>query len=105
MSDEQIRQLNLFYLGRYCTTDVISFDILNRKKELVADIAISTDTAARNAKIFKTSCQYELYLYLVHGILHLLGYDDNTIRKRDLMQKKTQTILSKLKIGATYVYP
>ena len=45
LSDGQIRELNTLYLGRYCPTDVISFDISRTNKELVADIAVSTETA------------------------------------------------------------
>jgi len=97
MNDKQIRELNLFYLGKCGATDVISFNIVNTKKELVADIAVSTDTAVRNAETFKTTPGYELYLYIVHGILHLLGYDDNTARKRDLMQRKAQEICLSIK--------
>ena len=56
--------------------------------QMFADIVISTDTAIRNAKIFKTTQLNELYLYVVHGVLHLLGYDDRTQKQRQIMQKK-----------------
>jgi probable rRNA maturation factor len=96
VSDKQIRELNLMYLGKYSPTDVMSFDISRDKKQILADVVVSTDTALRNAKIFKTSSQYELYLYVVHGVLHLLGYDDNTLRKRKIMEEKTSQILKTL---------
>jgi len=53
-----------------------------------ADIVISTDTAVRNARIFKTNRFYELHLYLVHGLLHLLGYDDSNRKQIQLMRRK-----------------
>lgn len=98
MPDNQIRELNTLYLGRYCPTDVISFDTSNGKKELIADIAISTDTALRNAKKYSTSPWFEVYLYAIHGLLHVLGYDDATPGTRKKMQERTQGILASLKI-------
>ncbi len=98
MSDRKIRELNTMYLGRYCPTDVISFDISREKKELIADIAVSTDTAARNAKKYRTSPSFEIYLYVIHGLLHVLGYDDVTRKKRKKMEDRTERILASLKI-------
>jgi len=82
------------YLGRDSSTDVISFDNSSGKWGLLADIVVSTETAVRQSRIFKTAPIYEVYLYVIHGVLHLLGYDDNTARKRKLMQKKAESILN-----------
>ncbi|HPT07853.1 MAG TPA: rRNA maturation RNase YbeY [Candidatus Omnitrophota bacterium] len=94
VDDKHIQALNLLYLGELCPTDVISFQTENSQVRLVADIAVSTDTAVRQARVFKTSALYETYLYVVHGVLHALGYDDNTDRKRGIMQKKAEIILA-----------
>lgn len=91
--DKEIKELNLRYLGENFPTDVIAFDISESKKKILADIAISADTAARNAKIYQTSPLYELYLYVAHAILHILGYNDNTKVKQRIMQAKTEKIL------------
>jgi len=64
-----------------------------KKNELCADIIVSTDTAVRNAKAYKTSASYELNLYVVHGMLHFLGYDDKTARDRKKMDKKAAQYL------------
>lgn len=94
-----IKELNLMYLGENSPTDVITFDNAQNKKGILsADIAVSTDTAIRNARIFKTTPLYEIYLYVVHGILHLLGYHDKTTRQKKLMQHKTNHILAALNI-------
>lgn len=98
VTDRAIRELNTLYLGKYCATDVISFDISRKKNELIADIAISTDTAVCNAKNFRTSPLYEVYLYVIHGLLHVLGYDDVNQKKRKKMQERTESILASLKI-------
>ena len=98
LTDPQIRELNLLYRGQYNPTDVLSFDISKDKKEILADIAISTDTAIRQARNFKTSTLFELYLYVVHGILHILGYDDETKSERKIMEEKTKRILLSCKL-------
>jgi len=68
----------------------LAFDITDKKDKdkMFADIVISTDTALRNAGIYKTTALDEVNLYLVHGALHLLGYDDHSLRDRQLMRKK-----------------
>lgn len=98
-NDKQIRELNLMYRGQYNPTDVISFDISENNKEILADIAVSADTAIRNARIFKTTHLYELYLYVIHGLLHLLGYNDNNKRNRLIMHKKEQSLLKILNLS------
>lgn len=77
-------------MHREYPTDVLAFDFTQplNKNRIFADIVISTDTACRNAKIFKTTYLYELNLYLIHGVLHLLGYDDRTQSQIQLMHKK-----------------
>lgn len=98
VNDSAIRKLNLKYCGKNNPTDVITFDLAEDKQALLADIVISTDTALRNARIFKTTPLYEIYLYVIHGILHLLGYDDKTIKQRKIMQKRTGQILTAIPI-------
>jgi probable rRNA maturation factor len=90
ISDIRMRRLNKKYLNKDSPTDVLAFDIANPKKRggLYADILVSTDTASRNAKIFKTTPSYELSLYSIHGLLHLLGYDDHSLKNQKLMRKK-----------------
>ena len=93
VDDKIIRVLNFRYLGRNRPTDVIAFDISENKEQILADIVISTDTAVKNSKAFKTSPLYEVYLYVIHGVLHILGYDDKTAQQRKVMEYKAQRIL------------
>ena len=97
MDDKQIRELNLLYLGCDSPTDVISFNNSADNEKLSADIAISTDTALRNARIFKTKPQDEIYLYVIHGVLHLLGYNDNNKKNKLIMQKKEEFLWPSIK--------
>jgi len=96
VSDTRIRELNLLYLGDGRATDVIAFDTSADKQELVADIAISTDAAMRNARAFKTTPASEVYRYVIHGLLHILGYDDNNKRNQAIMRKKEEYFLNML---------
>ena len=95
VTDRKIKSLNAKYLKRRRPTDVIAFDIGNQKDKnnIFADIIISSERAIFNAEVFKTSVFYELCLYAVHGLLHILGYTDNTVKTKQLMQKKEKRIL------------
>ncbi|MBM3255469.1 MAG: rRNA maturation RNase YbeY [Candidatus Omnitrophica bacterium] len=95
VNNSLIKELNLNYLAQYNPTDVIAFDFAE-KNRILADIVVSTDTAITNARRFKTSLSYELLLYVVHGMLHVLGYDDYEEGKRKLMDKKAEAILEKI---------
>lgn len=97
VSDTKIRELNLRYRKDNSATDVLVFDISHAPNHLLADIFISADTAKRNARLFKSSLQNEIYLYVIHGILHLIGYDDRSLRQRKEMEGKQQYILDTLK--------
>ncbi len=98
MNDKKIKEINAQHLKKKNATDVIAFN-LGSKDNLLADIAVSTDTAIAQAKIFQTSCLYELYLYVVHGVLHILGYDDKTTKQKQIMQDKSIEILHALRIN------
>ena len=95
VNNRLIKELNLNYLADYSATDVMAFDFA-LKERLVADIVISTDAAVTNARRFKTSPNYELFLYVVHGMLHVLGYDDDSEEKKKLMDRKAAAILEKI---------
>ena len=75
--DEEIRELNRTYRGKDRPTDVLSFPMGDRidGKFILGDVVISLDTAQRQAKELGHSLEEEVERLLVHGILHLLGYD------------------------------
>jgi probable rRNA maturation factor len=80
VSDEKIREINRDYLQRDKPTNVISFAMQEGEgsgvqPDLLGDIVISADTAARDAAEAGLPFESELYFLLLHGILHLLGYD------------------------------
>ncbi|MBI5150618.1 MAG: rRNA maturation RNase YbeY [Candidatus Omnitrophica bacterium] len=95
VSGPRIRALNRKYLGRDYVTDVLAFDLKDdqRPGRVSGDIAICVDAAVRNAKSYNTSLAQELVLYVAHGILHLLGFDDHAPADIRKMRKKEQEIL------------
>jgi len=90
VNDAVISRLNKLYLRKGLPTDVLAFNStpdFDRSK-LYAEIIVSADTARHNAEIFNTSCAYELRLYLIHGLLHLLGYDHKLKKEDKKMREK-----------------
>lgn len=98
VNDRQIKKLNRKYLRHDYATDVMAFDISEQEDAFLADVIISTDTAQMNAVVFKTNPFYELCLYVAHGVLHIIGYEDRTKELRSIMDRKADRILSALKI-------
>jgi len=99
LNNRQIREFNLMYLAKDSPTDVIAFNLgpyKSKTKNILADILVSTDAAFSNAKIFNTTPLYELCLYVAHGMLHILGYDDKTIQQGKVMEERSRCILRDL---------
>jgi probable rRNA maturation factor len=95
--DEWIRSLNRTYLAKDAATDVLAFpqDPVSKEKEvLLGDIAISAETAARQAERLGHSLRRELAILLIHGILHLTGWSDATPYRRRRMMRRTAELLS-----------
>jgi len=104
IEDDQMQQLNLEYMGIDSPTDVLSFPVpfLNPDtgNPYLGDILISYPTAARQAKTAGHPVSEEISLLLVHGILHLLGYDHTTPEEKTAMWDIQDTILTRLNIHA-----
>ena len=76
-SDNYLLDVNRKYLNHDYFTDVITFDYVKNDK-ISGDIFISIDRVTENAKIFNVSRENELLRVMIHGVLHLIGYDDLT---------------------------
>lgn len=84
-NDKELKEMNIKFLNHDYYTDVISFnDSFN--KILAGNIAISVDRVIENSKIFKVSFDEELRRVMVHGLLHLAGFNDKT--KLDKLKMK-----------------
>ncbi|MDP3296072.1 MAG: rRNA maturation RNase YbeY [Thermodesulfovibrionia bacterium] len=103
VDDEKMRQLNADHRGINRTTDVLSFEAnipVGRKTlyPVLGDVVINVQMAASQAKKSGKNFYDEIYHLLVHGILHLLGYDHEKSKYKSLiMRKKEQEILDAVK--------
>ena len=73
--DRHMRQLNFRFRGKHRSTDVLSFVPPSETPGVAGDIAISLDTASRNARARGHAVSEEIRILVLHGILHLAGYD------------------------------
>lgn len=94
VADRKIRSLNKRYLDSDRPTDVIAFQE-GALLGFLGDIAISSDTAARNAREYGSDLAKEIRLLLIHGTLHLMGYEDVTEKGQRRMRKKEDEYLQK----------
>ncbi|MCK4859993.1 MAG: rRNA maturation RNase YbeY [Candidatus Omnitrophica bacterium] len=94
VNDETIRGINKKYLQIDESTDVLCFD-LREKNRFVGDIIISVETAYRKAEELNCRLENELFLYLTHGVLHLLGYDDSTAKECLRMERRQEELVGK----------
>jgi rRNA maturation RNase YbeY len=86
-SDEYLHQINLDYLDHDTYTDIITFNNADEAGIIESDIFISIDRVKENAEALNIPFTDELHRVMVHGVLHLIGFDDKT---DDLKQKMQQ---------------
>ena len=102
--DDTLKDLNLQYMGIDAPTDVLSFPVAFQNPDTgnpyLGDILISYPTAAVQAEASGHPPTEEIKLLLVHGILHLLGYDHTTPEEKQAMWSLQDAILEALQIQA-----
>ena len=98
VDDPTIHQLNRQYLDHDYATDVLSFVFQRDQDLLEGEVIVSADTAASRALEFGWTAAEELLLYVIHGTLHLVGYDDRTSEERAAMRARERDCLSRLGI-------
>ena len=84
---ETVRNLNRKYLDHDFETDVLSFLIDQTGDGIDAEVYVDVQTAVERHVEFKVSLRQEIERYLIHGLLHLAGYEDDTPRKKRRMQE------------------
>lgn len=94
-SDAYLLQINKKYLQRDTFADIITFDYCEGDL-LSGDLFISIDTVRDNAAYYGTVFTEELNRVIVHGLLHLVGFDDRTEDERRIMRKKEDEYLQLL---------
>ena len=87
-NDEYLTDLKIKYFDIDILTDVITFNLSDDEKSLEAEIYISWDRICDNANIYKDSINNEFKRVIVHGCLHLVGYEDSTLEEKKNMREK-----------------
>ncbi|MEP1034057.1 rRNA maturation RNase YbeY [Ekhidna sp.] len=97
-SDQYLLELNKEHLNHDYYTDIITFDNSDETNKIESDIFISIDRVKENAKKQSVALNDELYRVMIHGVLHLIGFNDKTPKEKALMREKENACLSLLKI-------
>jgi probable rRNA maturation factor len=101
-NDETLKQLNLEYLNIDAPTDVLSFQMNDldpeTKRIYLGDIIISFPRAESQAQAASHPVESELQLLVVHGVLHLLGYDHSEDEEKKKMWEVQASLLNKLDV-------
>lgn len=92
-SDKNLLSINKQYLNHNYFTDVITFQY-DDNEGISGDIFISYDRIKENAKEFNQTACNELHRVMVHGLLHLLGYEDKNTEQQKVMKSKEDFYLS-----------
>jgi len=95
-SDRYLLKINQEYLQHDYYTDIITFDY-SEDDTISGDLFISLDTVLSNAKKYKVDYLKELHRVIIHGILHLLGFNDKTEEENAQMRQLEDAALKKLK--------
>ena len=93
--DNELLESNTKYLNHEQYTDILTFDYSD-KNSISADIMISVDRVQENSSIFDQKFEDELHRVIIHGILHIIGYNDKTEEEKKLMRKKEDYYIKKV---------
>jgi probable rRNA maturation factor len=96
VDDPTIHDLNRRWLNHDQPTDVLSFVLEESEGYREGEIIVSADTALARAAEFGWTAESELLLYVIHGALHLVGYDDKESADRERMRERERFYLARL---------
>ncbi len=93
ITPDQILTINKDYLGHNYSTDIITFNYSGNHKFLDGELIISVNDAETNSKIYSVTFDEEVWRLVIHGILHLLNFDDKKERDRRIMKRMENKLL------------
>lgn len=104
VDDTQMARLHRRYLNLPGTTDALSFDLRDEQAgaEVQGELVLCFDEAVRQARRRGHEARLELLLYAVHGLLHLLGYDDRDPRAAAAMHRREDELLTVVGVGPVF---
>ena len=92
-SDDELLKINQDYLGHDFYTDIITFQY-ESAPVISGDIYISVDRVLENANTFKENFSTEMKRVMIHGVLHLLGYNDKSDLEKEVMRAKEAELIA-----------
>lgn len=95
-ADDFLLKLNQQYLKHDTLTDILTFTLSGTSLPIVSEIYISIDRVKENAQTLRVNYEDELLRVMIHGILHLCGYEDHSPKEKSEMRAKEDYYLSKL---------
>ena len=95
ISSTELRRINKKYMKHDYFTDIITFNYSKKINEIDGEILISFEDARLNAKKYKTKYDKEISRLIVHGLLHLLNYNDNNKKNRTLMKQMENKLINR----------
>ena len=95
-SDDQLLDINKQRLGHDFYTDIVTFPLNDCETVLSSEFCISVDRIKENAITFSRSYESELHRVIIHGVLHLIGFDDLTDEEEKMMREKEEEALEVL---------
>ncbi|OGU73646.1 MAG: rRNA maturation RNase YbeY [Ignavibacteria bacterium RBG_16_34_14] len=95
VNSKEIMRINKEYLDHNYSTDIVTFDYSESQKNLEGEIYISFDDAASNAKKYKEKLKEEIMRLVIHGFLHLLGFNDQSKKERIVMKKRENQLYNR----------
>jgi rRNA maturation RNase YbeY len=98
-SDNFLLDLNLTYLNHDTLTDILTFDLSQKRNLIQGEIYISIERIRENAQLLGVTFKQELNRVMIHGVLHLCGYKDKSKRQKTEMTIKEDFYLSLLEIS------
>ena len=98
VTDKFLSRLNKEYLTRDTLTDIIAFNLNEPGMPIEGELYISIDRVRENAGIFNVPAENELHRVIIHGMLHLMGYDDSTAIQKMKMKAREDYYLKKLAV-------
>ena len=99
-SDEKLLEINRERLGHDFYTDIVTFPLTNCETVLSSEFCISIDRIKENAVTFGRSYESELHRVIIHGVLHLIGFDDLTDEEEKEMREQEERSLELYKTKA-----
>lgn len=95
INSSELKKINKEYLNHDYETDVITFNYSKQKKNIDAEILISFEEAKQNAKRFHVTYNKELLRLVIHGILHLLHFDDKNEKRKKIMKNEENKLINR----------